>query len=53
MFRQEWEETEPCRRTPAKVAGEVEEKQGRKAAGGIRKSYQEKVEIKRQQRDGQ
>lgn len=38
MFGQGWEETETCRRTPAKVTGEVEEKQGRKAAGGIRKS---------------
>lgn len=38
MFGQEWEETETCRRTPPKVAGEVEEQQGRKAAGGIWKS---------------
>jgi len=38
MFRPEWEKTETCRKTPAKVTGEVEEKQGSKAAGGIRKS---------------
>lgn len=38
MVGQGWEETETCRRTPAKAAGKVEEKQGRKAAGGIRNS---------------